>query len=173
MTNKDLGPAMLPIDQSTFPHMLSLDTMVWRAFLQGDHPKITKVWYDVKVGKPIDTPPNASPSLLAIAEGTGAKRIDVVALVGNTLWIIELKPYANHAALGQVILYRTLFRQKYGTKTPTLATIICDHADEDVVAIAATMDIQIIETTQWIFFPETPSMVEPGPIQIGSSVDVD
>jgi len=141
-----LGPGQNPVTMSRYPHMMDLDTLVWTAYLAGDHPPISRVWYDLHVGDPIQVPPDSPPGLLAIADGTGMKRIDVVALVMNTLWIIELKPYGNHAALGQVILYADLFRRRYGSRTPIVPTIICDTGDDDVAHVAESLKIQYIVT---------------------------
>jgi hypothetical protein len=129
-----------------YPHLLDLDALVWTAFLSSDHRPFLRVWYDVHVGAAIAVPEESSGSLKAIAEGVGCLRIDVVADAGAELWIIELKPLGNHAALGQVILYTDLFRSKYGSEIPLRPTIICDEVDPNIVATCKTLNVQIIET---------------------------
>jgi hypothetical protein len=72
-------------------------------------------------------------TLNRIAAGLTRKRIDVVASVGGGLWVIEVKPYANMYAVGQVITYVRLFKQEYTSPGRVVPVIICDDYDEDLV----------------------------------------
>ena len=110
-----------------YPHMLAEDTAVWTKFLESKFVEIKEVWYDVRVGQPVLLAVGADDRDKRIAAGLTRKRIDVVAAVGGGLWVIEVKPYANMYAVGQVITYVRLFRQE------VIAVIVCDEFDEDLV----------------------------------------
>jgi len=131
-----------------YPHMMKLDALVWTQFLVDDRYDLSSVWYDVKVGSPIATPPNAPPEELAIAEGTGCKRIDAVAQVGYELWIIEIKPYANYVPLGQVLAYVDLFRRKYTTSLTLRPVIVCAGQDPDLASMFTEHKVKIIQVSK-------------------------
>lgn len=128
-----LGPGQKPIVMVHYPHMMTEDTMVWTKFLQSRTITIDKVWYDVRVGSPVFLPVGASDRERRIAAGLTRKRIDAVAAVAGGLWVIEVKPYANMYAVGQVITYVRLFRQEYVTPGNVIAVIVCDDFDIDLV----------------------------------------
>lgn len=136
-----LGEAAHP--RLAYPHMMRIDSLIWTQFLVDDRFDLEQVWYDVKVGSPIEIPPDSSPQELAIAEGTGCKRIDVVAQTAGHLWIIEVKPYAGHVALGQVLTYVDLFHHKYTTSLPLQAVIICITIDPDLAGLFAAHHVRV------------------------------
>jgi len=131
-----------------YPHMMKLDALVWTQFLKDDRYDIDQVWYDVKVGAPIGVPDNSDAALLAIAEGTGCKRIDAVAQVGPELWIIEIKPYANYVPLGQVLTYVDLFREKYATSLTLRPVIVCAGSDPDLTRMFTEHKVKIIQVSK-------------------------
>lgn len=132
---RSLGPGRPAIRLARYPHLLQLDALLWDLWLLEGGVEIEEVWYDVHVGTlpagtPIDTP-----AAKALAEGTLLKRIDVVAHVEERLWVIELKPYANHQTLGQIISYAELFALDYRPRLPLVPTIICAEIDPDIAPL--------------------------------------
>lgn len=128
-----LGPAQKPIVMVHYPHMMPEDTDVWTRFLKERHLNITKVWYDVRVGSMVFMGPEASEMETRIAAGLTRKRIDAVVEVAGETWVIEVKPYANMYAVGQVITYVRLFEQEYEHIGELRAVIVCDDYDSDLV----------------------------------------
>lgn len=127
-----LGPGQKPIVMPHYPHMLAEDTEVWTKFLESTKLEITEVWYDVRVGQAVFLPAGASDMEKRIAAGLTRKRIDAVVSVDEGLWVVEVKPYANMYALGQVLTYVRLFIQEYEPKTAVLPVIVCDEQDADL-----------------------------------------
>jgi len=153
-----------PVAMVKYPHMLWQDAMVWTATLQAGTVPAERVAYDVKVGTPIATGPEATDAERAIAEGTGCKRVDVVIETAEEIWVCELKPYGNHAALGQVLMYRDLFLERYESPKPVVGVIICSEADVDLAGIAERMHLQVIVTPLELAVPaETEEGEESGP----------
>jgi len=128
----------------TYPHMLSEDTEVWSKYLSAPIVPIKEVWYDVRVGKPVQLPAEASPMELRIAAGLTRKRIDVVAAVGGGFWVIEVKPVASMLALGQILSYRTLFVQEYAVDGEVWPVVVCDSIDEDLVDEFGMLGVALI-----------------------------
>ncbi len=122
----NLGPGQKAIVRPHYRHMMREDTEVWTKFLITGFVEIKEVWYDVRVGQPVLVGGVRGDVINRIADGLTRKRIDVVAAVGGGLWVIEVKPYANMYAVGQIITYARLFALEYTSPGPRL-TIITNH----------------------------------------------
>lgn len=143
-----LPPGESAIVRHAYPHMMRLDALVWTQFLKDDRYNISEVWYDVKVGAPIEIPPGSTTQEVAIAEGTGCKRIDAIAHMENDLWVIEIKPYANYVPLGQVLAYVDLFREKYATSLFVRPVIVCASQDPDLMRMFTKHKVKIIQVSK-------------------------
>ena len=128
-----LGDGQKAIVMPHYPHMLREDTEVWTKFLISEFIELKRVWYDVRVGQPVLLDSGSDIRDQRIANGLTRKRIDVVAAVGGGLWIIEIKPYADMYAVGQVLTYTRLFKMQYITPGEVIGVLICDGFDEDLL----------------------------------------
>lgn len=134
---------MEPVPRSSYPHMLSQDYAVWTAWLRSGRALPARIAYDLKVGTPIATDETADAALRAIAEGSGCKRIDAVCDWQTELWVVEVKPYGNHAALGQAMMYRELFRARYEVAVPIIGVICCSEVDPDLQSLAESLGLRV------------------------------
>ncbi len=139
-----LGVSQKPVVMPTYPHMLAEDTEVWSKYLASPLVPIKELWYDVHVGIGIRLEPGASDMDRRIAAGISRKRIDVVAAVGGGFWVIEVKPRANMVALGQVLTYSRLFTLDYAPRGEVWPVIVCDSADEDLVAQFDELGVAVV-----------------------------
>lgn len=146
MRNFSTLPWQKPTPRLRYDHMLWYDGLVWSEILRHGHYAFERVAYDVKCGTPIPQAPDASAADLALADGTGSKRIDVVAELARELWVIEVKPFGNHAALGQALMYRALFLIDYRPPKPVRAAIACGEPDVDIFPLCVEHDVIIIAT---------------------------
>ncbi len=128
-----LGEGYKPVVRPHYPHFLQEDTGVWTKFLTTDANRIKELWYDVKVGLPVLLGVGATDLERRIAAGVTRKRIDVVCSVGGGYWVVEIKPYANMLAVGQVISYVRMFALEYTVPGQIIPVIVCDAYDEDLV----------------------------------------
>lgn len=143
---KSLGTGQRPTIRPHYPHMLTEDNIVWTKFLQVEADRIQQVWYDVRVGAPVALEADASPMERKIAAGLTRKRIDVICLVNGNHWVVEVKPYAGMLALGQVISYARLFALEYLIAGRVIPVIVCDAADEDLLAEFDELGIMVLQT---------------------------
>lgn len=127
-----------------YPHMMPEDTKVWTRFLQEQQYGIEEVWYDVHVGTEAVDPSNTDALTLRIARGLTRKRIDVVARVGGGFWVIEVKPRAGMAALGQAIIYAKLFTQEKRPTGLVVPMVIADSVDPDIVDQIDSLGVGVI-----------------------------
>jgi len=128
-----LAPGQKPFLRPHYPHMLAEDNAVWSKFLTSDADRIQELWYDLRVGEPVYISPDASDMERKIARGLTRKRIDVVCLVGEDFWVVEIKPYASMLAVGQALTYARLFALEYEVEGRIIPVIVCDHIDADLV----------------------------------------
>jgi len=113
--------------------MMAEDTLVWTKFLSSQLNHIKEVWYDVRVGQPVFVGVNGSNVERRVAAGLTRKRIDAVCAVGGGIWVVEVKPYANMYAVGQVVSYVRLFAQEYSAPGEIIPVIVCDDFDVDLL----------------------------------------
>ena len=139
-----LGPGRRPIVMPAYPHMLGEDTAVWTRFLASGDIELQEVWYDVHCGQPVLSNMGLDSREQRIADGLTRKRIDVVAIVEGVFWVIEVKPIAQHFAIGQVLVYEGLFVTEYGPALETWPVIVCDSVDEDVVPECERLGIVVV-----------------------------
>jgi len=74
-----LGPPQPPRIQTSYPHLLAEDTIVWTRWLEKNLHRIREVWYDVHVGAAVPLPTEFHPAMEADLNAITRKRIDVVA----------------------------------------------------------------------------------------------
>ena len=139
-----LGTSQKPIIMPHYPHFLAEDTAVWTRYLASPVKAIKEVWYDVHVGRAVPIPEGGGDLERRISRGVTRKRIDVVARVDSSLWVIEIKPFAGMQALGQIIAYHRMFVEEFQPVWPTWPVIICDKADYDVVSTFDALGVIVI-----------------------------
>lgn len=128
-----LGPGQKPNIRPRYPHMLAEDIAVWTKFLKTDAHRIKECWYDVRVGQAVLLGVGASDIEQRIAGGLTRKRIDVIALVEGGYWVVEVKPYVNMYALGQILTYVRLFAAEFDIPGELTPVLVCDAYDEDLL----------------------------------------
>jgi len=126
--------------------MLFEDVEVWTRFLQGDHPTIYEVWYDVHVGEPMGVPPGSAPAIAAVAAGVSRKRIDAICRVDGGHWIVEVKPFGNMVALGQALGYWGLVMKEFVLDGRVWPCVVCDTIDRDLRDHFTEFGVLIFET---------------------------
>ncbi|MBA7479872.1 hypothetical protein ES707_15313 [subsurface metagenome] len=127
-----LGHSMKPVVMPSYPHMMAEDTDVWTRYLKDPITPIREVWYDVHVGRPVSLPVGADALTRRVAAGVTRKRIDVVCRVGGGFWVVEVKPFANMLALGQVISYYRLLVTEYELDGAAWPVVVCGDYDRDL-----------------------------------------
>lgn len=133
-----------PVVRSRYPHMMAEDTGVWTRFLEAHAGTMEEVWYDVHVGTPVEVGPDADKVTRALAEGLTRKRIDVVARLQTGLWVVEVKPYCNMVAVGQVMTYVRAFIVRFAPTEEVWPVVVCDDWDDDVEGLCEELGVTIM-----------------------------
>jgi len=124
--------------------MLGEDTAVWTRFLESGDFELREVWYDVHCGQPVLSTLGPDSMQQRIADGLTRKRIDVVAIVDGVYWVIEVKPLVMHFAIGQVLVYTSLFIKEYEPVIETWPVVVCDSVDEDVIPECKRLGVVVV-----------------------------
>lgn len=138
----DFGPRRL------YPHLLPVDAQLWEQFISRYPGYFKQVAYDVHVGEGISVPDGYAESLRGMAKTLTQKRIDVVGVMNDIYWVVELKTYAGATAVGQVVLYRNLLSVLLPEVTNIGMMIITDIFQPDMVGIMDQMAIAYVALGQ-------------------------
>ncbi len=63
------------------------------------------------------------------------RKIDAVAYKGTQTFLIEIKPVANARALGQILMYQSLYRTYYPEVRDPVPMIVCGTVERDLDAM--------------------------------------
>ena len=126
-----------------FPHMGPADARVWRAALQAGLMPADRYEYDVRLGgKAAGLVPAEHEHAEMWAELL-RKRVDVVAWRGDVPWIVEVKPIASFAALGQCLGYRSLWMAERRPGAAPRAACVCAICDADLEPVFGEFGVSV------------------------------
>ncbi len=124
-------------------HMLRVDVPIWYRFLEKHKGKFIALYYDCRLGGPGLIPADYDDKLRGMWKYLGAKRADVIAETKDEIWIIEVTNVVHVKALGQLMLYKSLWFEDPKSSKPVEMVLVCDEVDEDVVASMQGYGIRI------------------------------
>lgn len=136
-----------------YPHMARRDGVLWERFLAAVGPQFVGFAYDVALGGIQPTDETLSPAEVQGWRYSTASKIDAVGFREEEAWIIEVKPAASLAAVGQALGYLLLAEREPFTDLPLVPVIVTDHASGDVKYVATLLGIDVLE------YPEPPAVV--------------
>ncbi len=109
-----------------------VDTRIWQAALKFGLMPADKYEYDVRLGGSGAIGIDPAHELKEMWETLLRKRVDVVAWVRGVPWIVEVKPVASFAALGQCLGYADMWQREKGNTPPVRMACVCAVADPDL-----------------------------------------
>lgn len=77
-------------------------------------------------------------------ESLWPRRIDAVLRFGETWWIIECKPDANHYVVGQVLCYRHWWLRDCGELKLARCVVLTDRCDPDVEPVLKEHQVEVV-----------------------------
>lgn len=127
-----------------YPNMKQGETILWNNFIDKFPKEYDEVIYNLKVGKgsfiPEGTQENIANDFLQLTQ----HKIDVVGFKETRIDIIEIKPYAGTAAVGQVIGYRDLYIEHIDSKAKPNLIIVTDLLRQDTKTICEKQGIKLV-----------------------------
>lgn len=115
-----------------YPHLLPDDILIWEQFLDQFPDLYQIIDYDVRVGEGRPMPDLPTPNLVRMAVDLSQRRIDAVGHRDNTRTIIEITHTAGLKAIGQIMAYPTLYRQKYPGAYQLKSMLVAGELESDI-----------------------------------------
>lgn len=141
----DLGPLFPPGFTGMPPHMGSNDFSIWQRYHQIHGRDFLGFYFDAAVGLGAIIPDGTAEKLARTWTRLTQKRIDVIGIRKDAVWIIEVRDSAGTSALGAVLSYVHLLRNDNPFSLPLRMAVLTDHADRDMKAVMHDYGIQLIE----------------------------
>lgn len=131
-------------DLQRYPHMFPRDIAIWERFLKDFGESYSHFNYDVKVGSGTSDILGRNDAYSKMQRILSLYRIDAVGFRGSDIDIIEVKPRATTAAIGQVIVYKELYERDFQPTQTVIPTIVTDYEMPDIRYLTKELGIQYI-----------------------------
>jgi len=122
--------------------MLETDVPVWYRFLTSWGHLFTALYYDCLLGGPHLTQDQEKDPYWKMWKANTSKRADAIAELEDEVWIIEVSQRPGLRAVGQLMVYLSLWVEDPKIEKPEKPVLICEHVDTDLIASAATYGIR-------------------------------
>ena len=129
-----------------YPHMMPNDVKIWERFIELEPDRFDTVIYDLHVGegRPIT---GEGPEWQEKQTKTLTQfRIDVVGFMNAVPTLVEVKPFAQLSAFGQILAYRYFWQEERRSVVPPLMMIITDNTTPDMKSIYRFYGVEVYET---------------------------
>lgn len=132
-----------------FDGLQPLDKAVWAECIQQFPELYKKVAYNVPVGLEKMPPPKQGDNIPRNWMHLVSPKIDAVGFTGESLVVIEVKPQLTPEAIGQVLVYKSLFIKRWQPDFPV---------DTQIATLSARPDYQFFVDTNGIdlLIPDAP-----------------
>ena len=131
------------LDLNTLPGLRRPDTKIAQAWLREHAHEYDSVEFNVRLGEGIVLPESADESMKLFAAAVSTKKADMVLRRGADATIVEVKIRVGGAALGQLVLYRDLYRKKFPDVGDVRLIVAGQFLEPDVAATYQAHDIAI------------------------------
>jgi len=128
-----------------YPHFEKHDAVIWERFLDVYGAQFEQVAYNVALGGVRLEQEDIDPAARAGWQYTTALRPDVIALRGQDVWLIEVKPSARASALGQALCYAVMAERDGAWSLPLVACVVTDQTTPDIRYCAAQLGVRLVE----------------------------
>ena len=120
------------------------DVAIWERFIDKYKNAFDTVQYDFNVGDPPPFDPMGDDGEDLNQDALYRLKIDVVAHVGNQIYIIEVKPNANSSTIGQIEAYKEIYIRDEQPKNKVNMIILTDTILPNMKYLCEKKDIQLV-----------------------------
>ncbi len=126
-----------------YPHMMPRDVEIWERFIEANPDIFDVVSYDVPVGDGAEFDTTVHVGVASDMRKLYQRKIDVVGRKHGMFFVVEVKPRASTAAIGQVKGYITLFKRDYTINEPVIPMIVTDQMLPEMEFLAKEERVQL------------------------------
>lgn len=127
----------------SYPHMSPLDKMIWDRFIHSHPDKFLRVWYDFRIGDEDPIPEDLPASVRSAWFDLSYWRVDVIGETKDSIFVIEVKPFANSKAIGQALGYAAIFKTDEMPGLPVVPVVITDRIFPTTQRVADALDVEL------------------------------
>lgn len=121
-----------------YPHLKPNDVAIWERFISKYPDHYKHVQYDFAVGEVPAFVANAPASEQANMAELYRLKIDVLGFTDDHIDLVELKPNATAAAIGQVTGYVELYRREVAPSLPVRPVIVTDTLKPNMAVLTSS-----------------------------------
>jgi hypothetical protein len=129
----------------SYPHMKPYDTEIWDSFVFQFPDEYTNCQYDLAVGPGAPVDPVVNVATGGDIYELYQRKIDVVGRKGSRTDIIEVKPGAGPAAVGQVKFYKKLYLEDFKPSGVVRPVIVTDQAKPGMKEYCENEGVALVE----------------------------
>ena len=126
-----------------YKHLRPSEIEIFERFLEVNPLEEAIFDFDVHLGSGVPSQPHWPGWLVEMAKTLTQRRVDVVAYQPDKTWILEIKVRSGPSAIGQLLLYRQLFMEKFNPPELPLLGVIARRDSHDMVSAYFSNDITL------------------------------
>ena len=126
-----------------YPHLSPEESKIWDRFIEKNPKIFEEVIYDARVGEGRDYSDYPEDKIREGMEYLSKKRIDVVGLAKELIYVIEIRPKANLNAVGSALGLAELFRDVAPVYKIIIPAIITDEILPDMPELCRRMGVKL------------------------------
>ena len=136
-------PTIPLLNRSYFPHLMKEETEIFVRWLAKYEDLYLAFDFDIRVGEGAIPSSAVTDKIDAGFKHLTQKRIDVVGTQPEAITIFEVRPRATQTALGNLLGYATLYRDKFRPFKPVKLGVITDRISADDRAIMDSYNVDV------------------------------
>jgi hypothetical protein len=118
MATSDNPAIRFQADRLRFPGMQMREILIWKNWLYANSTRFDSYFYNLRLGDGVDPGPSYPDSSRRMWIANSMKRVDVVAVKGERVTIIEVEENPGLTAFGQIAGYVVLWRNRVANGGP-------------------------------------------------------
>lgn len=122
----------MSIKNKLYPHLLPPDIEVWERYLKDHKAEYNFFDYDVRVGNGKDPGPKYNDTIRQMAIDLTQRRIDAIGYKNDSITIIEITRSIGLKAIGQIKVYKILYKIKFNPHLPVNTLILGEYLQSDI-----------------------------------------
>lgn len=130
--------------QRKYRHLSRFDRQCWETFIDNHPGYFHNVAYDVPVGRGVTVTDDPDIQYQKMVSALTMHRIDVLGYIDDHLHICEIKPGFTPAAVGQLLTYRSMFKDTFATNHAPILCVIYFTGSEDAFLCARDAGIDTL-----------------------------
>ncbi len=134
------------LSKSFFPHLLPIETEVWREFLAKWGETWDRFEYDVHVGQGVQVGKKGENKYADNFASLTQKRIDAIGWNGKTPTLFEVREVGDLELIGKIEGYGILWERQFPMENSPELAIICRRMGPDDATVAAHKKISVYIT---------------------------